>query len=133
MSKIILKVAILFFISAHAFAAPGDERRAEHERAEQERLEQEWLRVEQAQRESASPGERSMQAGVCAVYLESLKVDKKWTDRAWKLAPDIRLARRAANEWQRGVTSASGTMKESYAHEGERDCMAINALPGNTK
>ena len=31
--------------------------------------------------------EKNTQAGVCAVYLESIKMDKKWSDRAWNLAP----------------------------------------------
>ena len=100
MSKIIFKVAILFFISAHALAAAENQ---------------------------------NEQAGVCAVYLESMKIDKKWTDTAWSRATDIRTARHAAERWQMGFTFASGTMKDSYMHEGERACMAINALPGNTK
>jgi hypothetical protein len=90
-----------------------------------------------AQAHAANTGDddfnRSMQAGVCAVYLDYLKMDKKWSDKAWKKAPEITMARIAAQQWQHGMSRASNTVQTSYLIEGEQGCMAINALPGDTK
>jgi hypothetical protein len=111
---------LLVIISTSACA--GD-RRAE--RSEEMRRQTEEALQEHSAREQA--GERSKQAGVCAMYLEAMKSGK--ADAAWKLAPDIGDARHAAEMWQIGFSSASGTLRTSYLHEGERGCAAVNVSP----
>ncbi|HKQ23899.1 MAG TPA: hypothetical protein VJT81_05595 [Burkholderiales bacterium] len=65
------------------------------------------------------------EAGVCAVYLEAVKADKKLVAEVWKRAPDIAEARFAAQLWQIGASGSRGAVLESYRLEGERACEGI--------